>query len=823
MSSSSSHFKKIIFIDLPLLLFGVAGILQLFLRAGFNPHEHIELYSAGTDRLVVARIIDQSLEEYFQVGDTLLAVNNYLVRTNDEVELVTDALSIGTPVIVFASRAGNKFTATITLKNFYSWLYLFIASGVGLIFFSLGIFVLLKKPLDPPARIYHWVGISVALIIMTTWGRYTIQPVGLGYIIRIIFCAAYAFTPVLFVHFALIFPKIKWPFFKKPLTLLYALGTLFFLWTSISFLSATLPIPTLDKIRFYLAGFDSNRWFFALSIIAGVLLISHSLTKAVETDERKKILWLMMGLIVGPLSFAGLWLIPQALGFSATMPEEFILVIAAIMPLTFSISIVRHHAMDIYFLINRSTVYLIVLGFLLGLYGFIIAVVITIVDKFTTESSIITSAFALIILALLFDPVRQKVQHIVDKKFFRVKYNYRIAQRNFSEEMNYSFDEKTIALSLIGKLDQLMTPTCLGLLLRTGHESPFQLIAHKNCVDLDNASLDVLQEQVKQSSAVVYAYEREIEPGIRYLSLDKEYQGKISLAIVARTHNALPLAILFFGKKHAGTRYTMEDLDLLKTVIAQLNLTIERIRLQRRLFVKQQEAQELSELTQMQSFFISSVSHDLQTPLTSIRMYIEFLQERENLSEDKKYEYLQTIAGESNRLSKLINNVLDVSRIERGVMTPKCESVNLNILIEDILRTMQYELELYNFETHCDLPKKDIYAVIDRNLIERAIINLISNAIKYSPKEKSVSIRLFTTDHEIGIEVSDKGSGIAEEEQKKIFEMFYRSKDKSTQAMGGAGLGLAIVDFVVKEHKGKIALRSQTGKGSTFTLWLPQT
>ena len=124
--------------------------------------------------------------------------------------------------------------------------------GVGLIFFALGVFVLIKKPLEPPARIYHWVSVSVAMIIMTTWGRYTIAPLGLGYFVRIIFSAAYALTPILFIHFTLIFPTIKWPFYKKLLPFLYSLGVLFFLWTSISFLSATLPVPNIDKIRFYL-------------------------------------------------------------------------------------------------------------------------------------------------------------------------------------------------------------------------------------------------------------------------------------------------------------------------------------------------------------------------------------------------------------------------------------------------------------------------------------------------------------------------------------------------------------------------------------------
>jgi len=823
MSSPPSIIKKFIIIDIILLFIGAAGIYHLVLRTGFNPHTQIELSAAGTEGLVIEQVTDESMRDYFQVGDTLLAINNHYIRSNDELELMMDVLAIGTPITVQGSRQGNEFKTTIILKEFYSWAYLSIAMGVGFIFLALGIFVLIKKPLESAAKIFHWVSVAVAIIIMTTWGRYTIAPLGLGYFLRIIFSAAYAITPVLFIHFTLIFPKIKWPFYKKLLAPLYSLGILFFIWTSISFLLATLPDPAIDKIRFYLLGFDSTRWFFSACLITGVFLIIHSMIKAVEREERKKILWLMIGLIVGPLSFAGLWLIPQALGISALIPEDLILLITAIMPLTFSISIVRHHAMDIYLLINRSTVYITVVSILLGLYALIIALAMAVVDRFTTESSIITSAFAAIILALLFNPVRQKVQHFVDKKFFRVNYDYRRAQRNFTEELNHSINEKSMALSLIDKFEHILSPTCIGLLLKADNENLPQLIAHKNCLNLDKESFTLIHNHVRQSSADIFSYEEEIEPGIAFNLLDQKLQKNISLAVITRTHNAIPLAILFLGRKRAGTRYTMEDIDLLKTVMAQLNLTIERIRLQSRLFRKQQEAQNLSELNQMQAFFISSVSHDLQTPLTSIRMYIDLLKERKDLSEKKKNEYLRTIAGESDRLSKLINNVLDVSRIERGVMTSHFENNNITRLLQDILQTMQYELSLYNFEVHTNLSKKDVFGFVDKDLIERAIINLISNAIKYSTKEKYLSIRLFTTKEEIGLEVSDKGSGISKDEQEKIYNMFYRVKDKSIQAVGGAGLGLAIVNHVAKEHKGRIELHSQPGEGSIFTLWLPKT
>jgi two-component system phosphate regulon sensor histidine kinase PhoR len=203
-------------------------------------------------------------------------------------------------------------------------------------------------------------------------------------------------------------------------------------------------------------------------------------------------------------------------------------------------------------------------------------------------------------------------------------------------------------------------------------------------------------------------------------------------------------------------------------------------------------------------------------------MYVEFLQTRKNLSREKVNKYLETIAGESNRLSKLINNVLDISRMERGTLKPQYEQVNVNTFLQEILNSMKYELDLHHFEVHFDQLNDDIFASIDKSLMERAVVNLISNAIKYSGQEKYLFLRIVSNKDETGIEVEDKGPGIALSEQEKIYDIFYRSTDKGIQAVGGAGLGLAIVDHTAKVHRGRIELKSERGKGSTFTLWFPK-
>jgi len=820
MSFKNSKIRKILIFDALLFLFGLAGIYQLIERAGFNTTSDLELQVSDSKRLVFEKIISPELNDVFMAHDTLIIIDIHPISSLDELEIVTDSKKIGNQVTMIIRRSGISLPLTVMVQEFYSLSYILIAFLVGLVFFFHGFFVLIKKPDDRAARVYHWVSIGAAMIIMTTWGRYTIEPLGLGYIVRIIFCAAYAFTPVLFFHFSFLFPREKWPSWKMVIVPGYVLASLLFLWTSVSFLIAVLPTISIKFTRIFLLGFDSTRWFFIVYLISGIINFIHSFIISANTAEKKKILWLLLGMI-GPLGFVILWQIPQALNYNAFFPEEVIILIASIMPLTFTISIIRYHIMDIYLIINRSTVYGIVVVFLLALYALIIAISMKVIDSFTTESSIITSAIAAILLALLFDPLRKQVQKFVDKKFFRVKYNYRLAQRNFLDEMNMGVDQKILALFTVDKLDELLKPHCINLLMISDDSGQLTPYAKKNCLVPNENYIQEIKNIISDSSSQIFSFPDQIEPGIPFHEIHVNGDHGISIVIPIRRQNGTLLGILCLGKKRSESFYGLEDIDLLKTVITQLGLATERLRLQGRLLLKLEEAKRLDELNKMQTFFISSVSHDLQTPLTAINMYLDLLQEKKNITISKRSEYLETIRGESDRLSKLINNVLDISKIERGVKNYDLKNLDLNKLVMHVYNSMKYQLLQHNFNVNLEIPDTQIIIQGDEDSLDRALTNLISNSIKYSTKEKYLSIKLFSPNNHATIEITDHGVGIDPDDQKKIFNIFFRSEEKHIQSVSGAGLGLAIVDHVIREHQGTVELESHPGKGSTFIIRFP--
>jgi len=202
-------------------------------------------------------------------------------------------------------------------------------------------------------------------------------------------------------------------------------------------------------------------------------------------------------------------------------------------------------------------------------------------------------------------------------------------------------------------------------------------------------------------------------------------------------------------------------------------------------------------------------------------MFAETLEMGRAKSPEKVQEYYSIITRESERLTQLINNVLDFSRIEGGRKTYDLRLDDLADIVRDTLRAYSYELDKQGFTVETDLPEAVPETLLDRNAISLALLNLLSNAVKYSGGDKRIRVGLTARDGALAVGVTDHGIGIDKAEQDKVFEKFYRARDEQVRATRGSGLGLAIVKHSIEAHGGTIALASEKGEGSTFTLTLP--
>lgn len=228
-----------------------------------------------------------------------------------------------------------------------------------------------------------------------------------------------------------------------------------------------------------------------------------------------------------------------------------------------------------------------------------------------------------------------------------------------------------------------------------------------------------------------------------------------------------------------------------------------------------------TEMARLKSDFVANVSHDLKTPLSVIRMFGETLEMGRVPDEARRQEYYRVITRESERLSRLIDNVLDFSRIESGRRRYDIVPTAVEPMIRQTLEAFTYPLEQQGFKVEVTVAPDLPPVPMDADAVGQALANLVDNAIKYSADDRALAIDARVTDRRLALAVTDRGLGVPKAEQARIFEKFYRAGRSDTQGRRGSGVGLALVRHVVEAHGGAVTVESGPGAGSRFTLWLP--
>ena len=227
------------------------------------------------------------------------------------------------------------------------------------------------------------------------------------------------------------------------------------------------------------------------------------------------------------------------------------------------------------------------------------------------------------------------------------------------------------------------------------------------------------------------------------------------------------------------------------------------------------------QMAEMRSHFVASVSHELKTPLTAIRMFAETLVMGRAGGEQQTSEYLRTIVNESERLSRLVDNVLDFSRIEQGNKVYRMQPTCLADVVRSAARTMQYPLSQLGFTLTVSIDENLPPLQANADALEQAILNLLANAMKYSGNARKIELYLGRSGEKAVIDIVDHGLGISPEDQSRIFEKFYRVRSAETDPIAGTGLGLTLALHIVEAHKGQVCVTSEVGRGSTFSVRIP--
>jgi len=804
--------KKIILVDFIILLFCILGVYNIINKSAL-PFPVISQNS----NLVINNIEDNL--SAFRKGDIIVSFENLDLKTIEEIEIFLDDKKPFDELQMTILRDDQLLNLKFELINYYSTLYNSIASIVGLMFFIVALIVLIKCDNEKLAQALHWSFVFTAMIIMMTWGNYSLLPYHFGIVTRIGFHIGYIFAPVFFLQFSILFPSHLNIKTKNIFNALYILAAILTFTLSAVFYLIAMKMDLL-WIRTYIVVFDISSAFIVLIILSAIFVFIHTYSTTSIESDRKKLRWILLGFILGPLSYLTLWVIPYRIWNQPFIPEAVVLLLVAFVPITFGIAITKYRLLNVDIILKRGIVYFVVITILLIIYVLMISAAAKLLNNPDSE---VSSIIAAISIALLFQPAKVRIQKYVDKKFFRVEYNYRLALNSFLNEIKDIYDKNEITEKVIEHVDNLIPVSRLGFFSFNKELNQMELTAHNNLENLLGKKIKVEQNTVSTLGSIPIAMSNNIESGVNVIKTrPREFMeiGSDLIFIIKSPDNNIH-GFLTLGSRKSGTNFTAEDIDLLNIVTTRLSLTFDSIKLQEEVIREHLETERLEELNKLKSYFVSSVSHDLKTPLTSIKMFSEILKSSKNISSEKAWEYLNIIEGESNRLTRLIDNVLDYSMIEKGIKKYNFKIVEIHQIIKDVLKLMEYQFKIQKFKVKTAFYKDDLLIYADKDAIIEAIINIVSNSIKFSAENKSLNFTTIIANSTISVVISDAGIGISEKDIEKMFQPYFKSDNINIEQNKGSGLGMSIVKHIMDAHNGKINIKSEVNKGTTVSLEFP--
>ena len=811
MKSAIDNKFALLILDIIIILLCVAGLYQNYLK----PSLPFSLITSNNNLTVTN--IDKNVTG-ISTGDLVLSIDDYSFSNWEEVELYLDGKKIGDEVNLNLQSDISYKTFTAALTNYYSLFDLSIIGIIGLFFIVFAILVRVKAPDVSSAKIFHIASLGLGMVIMMTAGNYISAPYGYGYINRIFWLIAYSFTPVLFIHFTLSFVKAKNKNLRRILWFMYMTAGLNAIVLSYFFINTTLG-SDIRSNRDYVLYFDSFfRLFFISCVIVAIAICIYAYRQAIDREERKRLQWLLLGFFIGPFSFVLFWVLPILFIGHSLVPEALVLIFLTAIPITFSIAIIKYHLMDINLLVRRSVVYTIILAFIIIIYVGISSIITLFISDINPAFPSVLTALA--VVALL-QPVKASIQKFVDKKFFRVEYDYREEQRRFLDDIKNIYYIQTLAELIVSRTDKLIPVEKMGFFELSNQTGRVKIIASKGWELLKGRSIPFKSENLKTDMSLPVAVDDKVEPGLKIESADVKVFKRWGMVLVfpVKSPTAKIHGFLVLGAKKSGVRFLKDDIDLLNAVVIAAALAIDRIKLQEELILEHLEAERLKELDEMRKEFINTMTHDLKTPLTNIKLFTQMTEINIESTSPKAKENLRIIDGESDKLKRMIDNILDYAIIEKGMKSYELKSVSLTELVKKTVNSMKYQFMISKQTFEVIANSDEIIINADEEAIERAITNLITNAIKYSSGESKTTVTVKKVNSSAGVEVRDNGNGISNGDLKKIFEPFKRVKSVETKKIEGTGLGLAIVKHIMDAHNGRIEVESEIGKGSKFTLW----
>lgn len=489
-------------------------------------------------------------------------------------------------------------------------------------------------------------------------------------------------------------------------------------------------------------------------------------------------------------------------------------------------TILKHRLLAIRLILARSVAYVFLIAVLASIY----TIGIFFISRYifygeTPTQQRFTSALLALFIVLTFEPLKNAVQKATDRVFFRSKYN--------SDEIIL---ELTTIIASNVKLKDLTQKTLHKLLNDLQIErGAFIIYRKQNKFTISADGYRKLPNFKKEAIDSIYRLKKMVMLDEEKDKNMRQLMHQLGVEIVVPlSDREQSEGLLVLGSKKSGEMYTPQDVKILEIFGPVISIAIqnaksyEEIRsfnktLSERVAAATKELQEshekLQTLDKQKDKFLGMASHELKTPITSIKAFSQVLYRKIDKKEHKEYaSLLENINAQTDKVTKLINDLLNVSNIEEGKLVLNKEKFDADELIEKTISDIQFTTD-----THTIIKKGRIKtsAYGDADRLSQVVSNLLTNAIKYSPRANKVIVSVSENAMQALITVKDYGPGINKEDQQKIFDRFYRTKDHEEKNIAGFGLGLYIAAEIVKRHDGELQVASSKGKGSVFSFTIP--
>jgi signal transduction histidine kinase len=500
--------------------------------------------------------------------------------------------------------------------------------------------------------------------------------------------------------------------------------------------------------------------------------------------------------------------------------------------LTATYAILRHRLMDIRLVFKRTMAYSLAAGILTSIFVVLVLFMTTFVSDAVGMSSFTVTVIAALLIAVLFNPLRNRIQKLIDKLFYKKSYDYYETVQKVSHDLSSMFDFKSI-FSFIG--DILFTT--LGLknvyVLSSVTGGDFEVFYHRfhkgeEKITLEKEKLDKLRNTTKNNKQLL-KFNKDAEfikllhdstdiiikdelPGIVEIigqeTIDnvsdtlRPFQGEVLIPVFVDKQISV---LIILGEKISGDIFTNEDINLLNTIATQTAIAMKNASL----YSEKVSSEKFASMGLMSATF----AHEVRNPLTSIKTFIQLMPEKYNDTEFREI-FSKIVVSDVERIDGLIKELLSYSS---GKISTFQEKLDLISLIDEVTNYLKNKLDLENRHISVEKIYKSVKINIlgDPKKLKQVFMNIITNGCQSMNEHGILTINITPNDKKVDVSISDTGSGMSQEDVEKIFDPFFTTKPM------GLGLGLAICKKIIDEHQGVITVDSEISSGTTFTVSLP--